>query len=205
MLKICTKCGELLPITDFYKDKYTGDGLTCWCKWCKHRYATSAAGQKAMRKANCSEAHRRAVQRYNKTQKARKRYRRYVKSDHGRRVRHEYAQTKRGRAAARARDLARKARKANAADPSRPVSGAFIDSIKSQSRCAYCGKEAVQVTLDHVIPLAEGGKHIPENLAPACMYCNQSKSTSGVWTWLMRAHPERLSDVAEQAQLLTDE
>ena len=44
-----------------------------------------------------------------------------------------------------------------------------------KGRCAYCGRKPKQLTIDHVIPLAKGGSHIPENLVPACKPCNSAK------------------------------
>lgn len=32
--KRCSKCGRILPITEFHKDKSRKDGLQCWCKAC---------------------------------------------------------------------------------------------------------------------------------------------------------------------------
>ena len=32
--KRCSKCGRILPLSDFYRDKQTKDGLFCWCKAC---------------------------------------------------------------------------------------------------------------------------------------------------------------------------
>lgn len=32
--KVCSKCGEVKPITDFYKDKKASDGHQSWCKRC---------------------------------------------------------------------------------------------------------------------------------------------------------------------------
>lgn len=32
--KRCSKCGRILPLSDFYRDKQTKDGLSCWCKAC---------------------------------------------------------------------------------------------------------------------------------------------------------------------------
>ncbi len=41
-------------------------------------------------------------------------------------------------------------------------------------RCAYCG-EVKPLTMDHKIPLCRGGKHVIENIAPACKPCNSRK------------------------------
>jgi 5-methylcytosine-specific restriction endonuclease McrA len=41
--------------------------------------------------------------------------------------------------------------------------------------CVYCGSTE-RITIDHVVPLSRGGKHEAENLAPACLPCNASKS-----------------------------
>ena len=32
--KRCSKCGRILPLSDFYRDKQTKDGLDYWCKAC---------------------------------------------------------------------------------------------------------------------------------------------------------------------------
>lgn len=33
-LKVCSKCKRKLPPAEFYKDKRTKSGLTCWCQQC---------------------------------------------------------------------------------------------------------------------------------------------------------------------------
>lgn len=40
-------------------------------------------------------------------------------------------------------------------------------------RCHYCGGEAK--TVDHVVPLADGGTADPSNLVAACVSCNSSR------------------------------
>ncbi|HZH33343.1 MAG TPA: HNH endonuclease [Pyrinomonadaceae bacterium] len=44
-------------------------------------------------------------------------------------------------------------------------------------RCQYCGntKAAAVLTLDHILPRAQGGTSAPENLVTACERCNQRK------------------------------
>ncbi len=45
------------------------------------------------------------------------------------------------------------------------------------SRCQYCGKrfETKDLTLDHVVPLARGGKTTWENIVCSCVPCNTLK------------------------------
>jgi 5-methylcytosine-specific restriction enzyme A len=46
-----------------------------------------------------------------------------------------------------------------------------------QGLCHYCEQKfpASVLTMDHVVPLARGGRSTPGNLVPACLPCNQSK------------------------------
>ncbi len=43
--------------------------------------------------------------------------------------------------------------------------------------CHYCGKPvpAEQVTMDHVVPVARGGRSTKGNIVPACPACNKAK------------------------------
>ena len=46
-------------------------------------------------------------------------------------------------------------------------------------RCSICGasaKEGVRLHVDHIIPIAKGGKSVPENLRTLCERCNIGKS-----------------------------
>lgn len=36
--KKCTKCGRELPLTEFYRNKATKDGLSVYCKSCCYEY-----------------------------------------------------------------------------------------------------------------------------------------------------------------------
>ena len=48
--------------------------------------------------------------------------------------------------------------------------------------CQYCGKKApeVELQLDHVIPLAKGGKTVEDNLIISCSVCNKGKGDVGL-------------------------
>lgn len=34
--KVCSKCGETKNVSEFHKDKRTGDGYKCWCQECRY-------------------------------------------------------------------------------------------------------------------------------------------------------------------------
>jgi len=42
-------------------------------------------------------------------------------------------------------------------------------------RCSYCGTKPRKLTIDRVIPISRGGGTVPENIVPACGFCNTSK------------------------------
>jgi 5-methylcytosine-specific restriction endonuclease McrA len=43
-----------------------------------------------------------------------------------------------------------------------------------KERCAYCGKRT-KLTMDHIVPLVNGGFHGSPNIVPACRSCNSRK------------------------------
>lgn len=49
--------------------------------------------------------------------------------------------------------------------------------IRDQNVCQYCGQRfgKTHLTLDHVIPIVQGGKKSWENIVTACKPCNQRK------------------------------
>ncbi len=48
---------------------------------------------------------------------------------------------------------------------------------KASGVCHYCGKNVGinKLTMDHVIPLARGGRSTKGNLVPCCKACNNAK------------------------------
>ncbi len=43
--------------------------------------------------------------------------------------------------------------------------------------CAYCGRQvgAKALTMDHVVPVARGGRSVRGNVVPSCKECNNRK------------------------------
>lgn len=48
---------------------------------------------------------------------------------------------------------------------------------RDEYRCQYCGREAANLTIDHVVPRHRGGEHCWENLVAACPQCNRRKGS----------------------------
>src|SRR5690606_22558633 len=51
-----------------------------------------------------------------------------------------------------------------------------------EGRCAYCGASG-PLHMDHIVPLARGGRHGIGNLLPACASCNCSKGAKLLMEW----------------------
>jgi hypothetical protein len=49
--------------------------------------------------------------------------------------------------------------------------------------CVYCGSRR-DLTIDHVVPVSKGGRHIDSNLVACCSDCNTSKGDRNVDEWL---------------------
>lgn len=55
--------------------------------------------------------------------------------------------------------------------------------LLAATACAYCGADDGPLTVDHVVPLARGGRHSIGNVVAACLPCNQSKSDRLLSEW----------------------
>jgi len=47
----------------------------------------------------------------------------------------------------------------------------------AKGRCHYCGRPVVpaELTMDHIVPIARGGRSTKGNVVPACKDCNNRK------------------------------
>lgn len=48
--------------------------------------------------------------------------------------------------------------------------------MRDRFTCQYCGRQARELTIDHVFPRHRGGRHTWENLVAACKSCNHRKA-----------------------------
>ena len=63
--------------------------------------------------------------------------------------------------------------------------------------CWYCGRQVGfnNLTMDHVIPLARGGRSTRDNLVPCCKECNTRKKSSLPVEW-----EEYMNDLARRTE-----
>lgn len=61
----------------------------------------------------------------------------------------------------------------------------WFEELKAQHnhRCYYCWESSLPLTMDHVTPLARGGKHVRSNMLPSCKPCNSRKSDKLISEW----------------------
>ncbi|MCB1177892.1 MAG: HNH endonuclease [Leptospiraceae bacterium] len=54
---------------------------------------------------------------------------------------------------------------------------AWWKNKRSSGICHYCNEKfpVEEITMDHLVPLAKGGKSIKANLVPCCKKCNSEK------------------------------
>lgn len=52
--------------------------------------------------------------------------------------------------------------------------------------CSYCG--AKSESIDHIVPVALGGRNTADNLTSACKSCNSSKNDTALLVWLAQRH-----------------
>jgi 5-methylcytosine-specific restriction endonuclease McrA len=55
----------------------------------------------------------------------------------------------------------------------------------AKGKCHYCGRDTPpgELTMDHVVPIARGGRSTKGNLVPACKECNTAKRQLLAMEW----------------------
>ena len=66
--------------------------------------------------------------------------------------------------------------------------------------CHYCGRPTppADLTMDHIVPLARGGRTTKGNVAPCCKTCNNKKKQLLPMEW--EAYLRGLGDVSDAAE-----
>ena len=70
-------------------------------------------------------------------------------------------------------------------------------------KCAYCGVQSSDLTLDHVHPKTKGGEDLATNIVPACKRCNHEKGSFHWKTWF-QGTPDYCEERAMQIEQWTN-
>lgn len=66
------------------------------------------------------------------------------------------------------------------------------DAVLQRDPCVYCGNFAVKRTVDHIVPVSQGGRHSTWQNKTACCYgCNQAKKNLPLLWYLVVERPKR--------------
>lgn len=193
--KRCTKCGKDKPLDAFTPDKNAPTGRAARCRPCRNadqreRYHREGEAELVKLRAYVArniEAIRPRKREDMRRSRAADPERARAKSTEASRAlrardpdyfrRYYAANVERGRELARHRSASRRAR-----IPATATALAEYMTELLALPCAYCGA-TVDMTVDHVVPLARGGTHSAENLVAACRPCNSSKHTRLLSEW----------------------
>lgn len=154
--KFCPKCNKILSLESFGQDKSTKDGLRCWCRECNNLSARKYI-QKFSQKVKIRKKIYRLKNKENINKKAKisKQKHKFINmvysSNHLSRTRHTGEEIV-------PFDLWKIAKKQKLICP--------LSGIKLTNE---------NISLDHIIPFANGGKHIPENLQLVAIEINMMK------------------------------
>lgn len=171
-MKTCTKCGKTKALEEFGK---RGKYLQSLCRVCAREYASE------YRLAHPGKDAENARRRYAADpEKARERLRRDYAAD-PERARKEARKRNRKHHAAHPGRKAEQRQARRAKTPYSPELAALMAELREQP-CAYCGSTG-KSTIDHIVPLARGGKHEADNLTSACYSCNSSKKDKLLEEW----------------------
>jgi len=208
-MQTCSICKEEKPLEDFYSDKRGKNGKRTDCKACskatgKKRYLTNRSSLLAKQAAYYLE-HAEEAKQYAKEWRA-------ANPDKTRKYHQEYAEANKEAEKIRHREKSQKERdffpekvkerdaRWRAANPDKVAQKNHLRRIQTKGSsafrvldselkrilgtpCAMCGS-LDKLSLDHIIPLARGGRHSVGNLQSLCKPCNSSKGTKTMTEWL---------------------
>jgi 5-methylcytosine-specific restriction endonuclease McrA len=182
---VCTKCGQRKERHDFYACSKSKSGIRPRCKACMREYEVQNADRIAAYKAeyrlkNAAELARKTrewvranpervrLKNKNKTELQRA-------ADKERIRRWKMENPDRWRALRRKHKWLRSGADAESAE--------YAEIVRADP-CSYCG--GVGGTVDHIVPLDQGGRHHWSNFTGACAWCNKSKHTTSAILFMAR-------------------
>jgi HNH endonuclease len=79
----------------------------------------------------------------------------------------------------------------------------FIKTLREEqkNKCAYCSRDDIKLTVEHMLPISRSGKHCMANIVLACTTCNFSKHNKTLEEWL--AHNQKLQKLGIMSNMIT--
>jgi len=171
--KICSKCRENKPVSEFWKSRHQPDGLHNQCKVCAR--AASKEDYKKHREARLARQTA-----YNHSARGRTTNLRYYRTEKGQATLRRNWQSEKGQ-------HSRRRRRVQQADAEgHHTRGEFEALCKEcEHRCLACGKEFLftfgeRLVADHVVPISKGGSDNIDNIQPLCRSCNSIKGAQTI-------------------------
>ena len=198
--KQCTKCGKVKLLSEFYKRDSGKHGVVARCKECQSAYSRrrylSNRDETIARVKKYAASHRDEKVAYDKeyrknnAEKCSANCKHYREGHLEELAEYYLAWSQENHDKIMVNGYRSRARK----------SGAVIEDFDELSvwqywgeTCAYCGSTE-DLTLDHIVPLSQGGPHSFDNLCVACRSCNASKGAKKLIEWMW--HKARLCELS---------
>lgn len=185
-MKKCRDCGETLPLSQYYTNGIVG-GVQKYrpvCKVCRRLekkaeyYSDIEFSRKKQREKylKYKDRYRAEQNKHYHKHKDDPKYRE-VRAASGKRYRKQNPEKVRAKSLrdARSRRFDRD-----------PTSTRYAEILRCDP-CCYCGS-TVNPTVDHIIPIVQGGSNLWSNLTSACASCNCSKRDISVLFFLLRSN-----------------
>lgn len=194
-MRKCSKCKEIKDEACFSKDRKSKDGLDCRCRDCAKEYKRLHEEEIKEQRKEHYKLHKKGIKEYQKEyrrshkeeiKEQKKEYYKLHKEGIKERVKEYgkgYYATPQGKAV---RSNSNAKRRATIGDQEISKEG-WLEVMRSNNwKCIYCGETLTEKTrsIDHLVPLNLGGKHIKDNLVPSCRVCNSSKQDKLLTNWL---------------------
>ena len=157
--KTCRKCGVWKPLADYYQATNCKDGRRGQCKAC-----VRSAQRERNRIPEAKERRRIYDRKYRQHPDVQERQREYGR---------KYSRTDKGKEKNARRDAARRAAGRI------PPDWREARLAAQRNRCCYCRRPFTadrRPTIEHLLPVSQGGDNQPENLALACGPCNYGRA-----------------------------
>lgn len=174
--KVCTKCKQRLPITNFVRDNSRTDGRYAQCKACVSAYRRKwyAENRDARLAYNVQYQAKTKAQKSAYWHKNKERFKALAKAKEAALPEEERKRLRRERSIRNDENARSRARRA--AVPAESIDRNAIFE-RDGGHCCQCRVELNPDNwhLDHIVPLALGGPHIWANVQALCPPCNLRK------------------------------